>query len=206
MAAAKPGAWMLKGKVLIACNCDFGCPCNVNGLPTHGNCEGGWTWQVEQGAVGEVRLDGLSFGLYCDWPSAIHEGDGVAVSLIDERADPAQREAIAGLLEGEHGGPWAIFRPTFKELHGPRFVAFEIDPASELPRLKVGDAITVDYGYIKNPVTGETIHPRLSLPEGLVVKEAALVSTGTFKVADEAVEYDHSGRYGAFGHFQYFGP
>jgi hypothetical protein len=206
MAAAKPGAWMLKGKVLIACNCDFGCPCNVNGMPTHGECEGGWTWCIEQGAVGEVRLDGLNFGLYCDWPGAIHQGDGVAVSMIDERADPAQREALSALLEGGLGGPWAIFRATFKEVHGPRFVSFAVESAAELPRASVGGAVTLDYGYISNPVTGETIHPRLSLPEGLVVKEAALVATGTFKVEDEAVSYDHSGRYGAFGHFQYFGP
>ena len=44
------------------------------------------------------------------------------------------------------------------------------------------------------------------LPEGLVVKEAALVGTKQFKVKDDHVSYDHSGRYGSFGFFQYFGP
>jgi len=38
------------------------------------------------------------------------------------------------------------------------------------------------------------------------VKEAALVGTKQFTVSDEHVRYDHSGRYGAFGFFQYFGP
>jgi hypothetical protein len=28
---------------LDACNCDWGCPCQFNAKPTHGNCEGvGW--------------------------------------------------------------------------------------------------------------------------------------------------------------------
>ena len=26
--------WTLTGTVLIACNCDWGCPCNFNALPT----------------------------------------------------------------------------------------------------------------------------------------------------------------------------
>src|SRR6476646_4454560 len=32
----------LNGTVLIACNCDWGCPCNFNAPPTTGTCAGGW--------------------------------------------------------------------------------------------------------------------------------------------------------------------
>src|SRR5215831_7029672 len=39
--------WRLQGTVLVACNCDYGCPCNFNALPTQGKCEGHWTWHVE---------------------------------------------------------------------------------------------------------------------------------------------------------------
>jgi hypothetical protein len=42
MAQSTATKWKLKGTVLIACNCDYGCPCNFNALPTHGHCEGGW--------------------------------------------------------------------------------------------------------------------------------------------------------------------
>src|SRR5262245_31089803 len=38
--------WELTGTVLVACNCDWGCPCNFNARPTAGKCEGGWTWHV----------------------------------------------------------------------------------------------------------------------------------------------------------------
>ena len=28
--------WELKGTVVVACNCDYGCPCNFNAPPTNG--------------------------------------------------------------------------------------------------------------------------------------------------------------------------
>jgi hypothetical protein len=206
MAAVKPTSWMMKGKVIISCNCDYGCPCNVNGRPSLGKCEGGWTWHIEQGSYGDLRLAGLNIGLYCKWPAAIHEGNGVATYLIDEGADEPQRAALRALLEGNGGGPWGIFRKTFRELHGPRYVRYEVDAETSLPRVMAAEAVAVEMAYILNPVTGESIHPRIALPEGLVVKEAALVGTKQFTVSDEHVSYDHSGRYGAFGFFQYFGP
>lgn len=197
-------AWRMKGKVFIACNCEYGCPCNVNGLPTHGHCEGGWVWRVEAGTYGDVKLDGLSFGIFADWPKAIHEGDGVAVYLIDERADEAQRAALRTLAEGQAGGPWGVFRKTLRELHGPRYTAFDVQDG-ELPRVRAGGVELVTE-FIRNAVTKETSHPRLVLPEGLVVKEAALIASSRFVVSEDPVRYDHSGRYAAQGFFQYVGP
>jgi hypothetical protein len=206
MAETKTPAWNMKGVLVIACNCEYGCPCNVNGRPTTGKCEGGWTWQLEQGVYGDVKLDGLCLGLYANWPAAIHEGNGVATSLIDERANTAQREALQALVEGRSAGPWAIFRKTFKELHGPDYVTYEVDSESRLPRVRAGDALSIETEYIRNPVTKETVHPRLAMPEGLLVKDIALVASKHFELSADKVRYDHSGRYAAFGFFQYFGP
>src|SRR5688572_14448544 len=50
--------WRIEGNVLIACNCDFGCPCNFNARPSRGFCEGGWIWIIEKGRVDNVALDG----------------------------------------------------------------------------------------------------------------------------------------------------
>ena len=99
-----PDGWYLKGQVLVACNCDWGCPCNFNALPTTGKCEGGWIWHVEDGAFGGVRLDGLNFSVFVNWPAAIHEGNGEGVVMIDERANGAQREKIEMLVGGKVGG------------------------------------------------------------------------------------------------------
>ena len=206
MAETKPPVWMIKGTLIIACNCEYGCPCNVNGRPTTGKCEGGWTWQIEQGKYGDESLDGLCFGLYANWPAAIHEGNGVATYLLDEKAAGAQREALASLVRGTSGGPFAIFRKTFKELHGPHVVKYEVDTETRLPRVRGVDTLTIETEYIRNPVTKETTHPRLALPEGLLVKEVALVGSKRFTLNTGEVSYDHSGRYASFGFFQYFGP
>lgn len=203
---AQATAWRMKGQVLIACNCDYGCPCNVNALPTHGECEGGWTWQIEQGAYGDVKLDGLWAGLYADWPKAIHEGNGVAVYVLDERADEAQRSALGTLLEGQAGGPWAIFRKTFRELHGPQYARFSAGGAGQLPGVRVEGVMELATEFIRNPVTKETVHPRIAMPEGLIVKEAALLGSSRFVLTHDQVRYDHSGKYAASGYFQYVGP
>src|SRR6266446_2742042 len=31
--------WTIKGREFVNCNCSYGCPCQFNGLPTHGDCQ-----------------------------------------------------------------------------------------------------------------------------------------------------------------------
>ena len=31
--------WTIKAREFVNCNCAYGCPCQFNALPTHGNCE-----------------------------------------------------------------------------------------------------------------------------------------------------------------------
>ena len=203
--AATATKWKLEGTLLIACNCDFGCPCNFNALPSRGKCEGGWLWHVGRGGVGDVSLDGLSWSLYADWPGAIHEGGGRAISFYDERADKRQRETIASLVRGEHGGPWGIFINTY-ELVDIRPERFELALDGFSSAARVGDAMELRMTTIKNPVTGAEVHPGAVLPEGLVCKEASFGMSETFRVRSDAVSYDHSGQYTAFAPFDYSGP
>jgi hypothetical protein len=107
-------SWKLKGTVLVGCNCDYGCPCNFNAPPTHGDCEGGWVWHIEDGTYDDVDLAGMTLGLFADWPGAIHEGNGKAVAFYDESADEPQAQALEALLRGGEGGPWGIFINTYE--------------------------------------------------------------------------------------------
>ena len=52
--------WEIKGPEISSCSCDWGCPCQFNSLPTHGNCRAAMAFEIEQGHFGEVSLDGLS--------------------------------------------------------------------------------------------------------------------------------------------------
>jgi hypothetical protein len=196
--------WNLKGTAIVACNCDYGCPCNFNALPTTGKCEGGWTWHVDRGTYDDVVLDGLSFSVYVNWPGAIHEGDGEAVILVDERADDEQRAAIEELVSGEHGGPWGILAWTWPTVHGPIAVPYEVELDGVRSRVKAGTALELESAPIRNPVTGVESFPGVVLPQGLIFKRADCGASTTFRVAD-GVDYDHSGQYTAIGAFDYAG-
>jgi hypothetical protein len=193
--------WRVNGTIIIACNCDWGCPCNFNAPPTRGDCEGGWVWAIADGHVSDVSVSGLKVALFADWPSAIHEGGGRAICYVDERADDLQREALTELLHGRLGGPWGIFIKTY-ELTGPEPVAFDVDVNGYETRCRIGGVVDLELEKIRNPVTQVEVHPELVLPEGLVVKTGRLASSKVFQVRD-AVEYDHSGKYAAFGPFDY---
>jgi len=197
--------WELKGTVVVACNCDYGCPCNFNALPTQGKCEGTWTWHVDRGVFGDTPLNDLNFTVAVNWPGAIHEGNGEAVILLDERADEAQRDAIATLVSGDVGGPWAVLAWTWPTIHGPKPVPYDVQLDGVNSRVKAGDSFEVVSETIKNPVSGAEVHPGATLPEGIVFKQGDFGSSTTFRLSDE-VSFEHPGKYTAVGPFDYSGP
>jgi hypothetical protein len=198
-------AWSLKGQVVVACNCDYGCPCNFNARPTKGKCEGGWTWHVEQGHYDDVPLDSLNFSVYANWPGAIHEGGGEALILVDERADADQRGAISTLVGGDVGGPWGVLAWTWPRIHGPLAVPYDVDLAGLDTRVRAGDAVELALTPVKNPVTGVETRAGVRLPSGIIFKEGDLGASARFRVHD-GIAYDHSGQYTAIGPFEYEGP
>jgi hypothetical protein len=44
--------WEIKAKEFANCNCAYGCPCQFNALPTHGNCEAAVAMEIEKGHYG----------------------------------------------------------------------------------------------------------------------------------------------------------
>jgi hypothetical protein len=197
--------WTLRGTVVVACNCDYGCPCNFNALPTQGYCEGGWTWIVENGTYGDVGLDGLSFSVYVKWPGAIHEGDGHALILVDERADESQRQAIDTLIGGDVGGPWGVLGWTWPTVDGPHYVPYDVHVDGVHVSLKAGEHLELESGRIRNPVSGAEVNPGAVLPEGIIFKEGQLGSSQRFTV-ENGIRLDYEDRYTAVGPFDYSGP
>lgn len=188
--------------MIVACNCDWGCPCNFNARPTKGKCEGGWTWYVEDGTYGDVELDDLSFSVYANWPGAIHEGQGEALILLDERGNAEQRAAIQTLVSGKVGGPWEVLGWTWPTVHGPYTVAFDLAIDGVWTRARCGEYVEIESAAIRNPVTGAVSFPGVILPQGIVFKHGDLGMTTRFRVS-KGISYDHSGQYMAVGPFDY---
>ncbi len=198
-------SWKMKGTVLIACSCDYGCPCNFNALPTQGKCEGQWTWLIDKGDYGGVDLSGLPFTLAVKWPGAIHEGNGEGVLLVDERATEEQRRAIHTLVLGGEGGPWGVLGWTWPTLHGPEAVHYELELNGLETSVKAGETLELAMEPIRNPVSGAQVTPSALLPQGIVTKHAEFASSRVFRVGGP-LNLDHSGKYSAVGPFDYSGP
>lgn len=173
--------WTIKGRELVHCNCDYGCPCQFNARPTHGNCLAVLGVAVEEGHHGETRLDGLNIAAVVAWPGAIHEGKGHIVPIVDERATPQQREALLRIMSGEDTDPGAtlfqVFSTTYEKVYEPVFakIDFEVDVNGRKARIKVPGLIDGRGEPIVNPVTGAEHRARIDLPHGF---EYAIAEVG----------------------------
>lgn len=186
--------WRIKGREFVNCNCSYGCPCQFNAPPTHGNCQAVAAYIIDEGHHGEVRLDGLRAALFARWPRAIHEGDGEVQAIIDARADDAQRAALTRIVHGEDTEPgatmWQVFSSTYAEVHDPlvRPIDFEVDVAQRTARLVIPGVVESAGTPILNPVSGAPHRARIDLPHGFEYAIAEIGSgtsraTGAFAIA-----------------------
>ena len=177
--------WSIKGPHFVNCNCDYGCPCQFNALPTYRTCLAVVAWQIDEGHFGDVSLDGLRAVNTYAWPGAVHEGDGSMQSIIDERADQRQRAALSAILQGEGAEPGTIMLQIYRSMcptvHAPLFAPIEltVDIAGRRARLKVPDLLDTTVEPIKNPVTGAEHRARIDLPMGKEFNFAEVASDTT---------------------------
>lgn len=164
--------WTLVGREFVHCNCAYGCPCQFNALPTHGNCCAVVGLQIDKGHHGDTKLDGLKCSIIVAWPGAIHEGRGEVLPIVDERASAGQREALLRIMSGLDTEPGAtffqVFSTTFEKFHDPVFakIEFHVDVDGRTARLVVPGWIDAHGEPILNPVTGEQHRARINLPNG----------------------------------------
>lgn len=164
--------WSIEGREFTSCNCAYGCPCQFNALPTHGDCQATVAIQIDKGHHGDTKLDGLRVAGVFRWPGAIHEGRGEALAIVDERANEAQRDALLRILTGQDTEPGAtifqVFSTTFEKMYDPIFapIEFEADVNKRSAKLRVAGVVESRGEPIRNPVTGEEHRARINLDKG----------------------------------------
>ncbi len=176
--------WLIKGPKIASCNCDYGCPCEFNGRPTKGPCEGLEAHRIDQGHFGSVRLDGLVIAARYRWPGPVHEGGGLAQGIIDARASAAQRDALLTILGGKEQAPttvYNIYGSTIARELEPLFapITFACDLEARTGELQVPGVMALAIEPIRNPVTGRPHRALIRLPEGFEFREAEMAS-GSF--------------------------
>jgi hypothetical protein len=174
--------WSIKGPEIATCNCNWGCPCQFNALPSNGNCRATLAIRIDEGHFGDVRLDGLKIASVLAWPGAVHQGHGEAQFIIDERATPAQRDALLKIMRGEETEPFATFFAVYsamvEKFHEPLSspIEFEIDVEERTSRFSVPGIVTTTTEPIRNPVTGNPHRAKVVLPHGFEYSEAEFAS------------------------------
>ena len=174
--------WRLEGEWIKNCNCAYGCPCDFNAKPTNGECKGLLGMRIKTGSFENIRLDGLSFFVMVHFPGALHEGNGQAQPIIDERATAQQREALFAIMSGQNsaeGTLFHIFSLIVTKMHEPIFapVSFEFDKAARKARIDIPGVLQTDVEPIKNPVTGAPHRIQVVMPEGFEHIEGEIASS-----------------------------
>lgn len=164
--------WSFRALEFTNCNCNYGCPCQFNALPTLGHCRATVSFAIQTGRHGDTKLDGLKVVTEYKWPGPIHLGHGEAAFIIDRRADAAQRDALTRILSGRDTDPgtnlFAVFATTLDTMHDPVFaeIDFEVDIEKRHARVYVPGYVEARGEPILNPVTGREHRVRIDNPNG----------------------------------------
>lgn len=192
--------WNIQGPMITSCNCEFGCPCQFNALPSHGYCHASVGMKITRGHFGATKLDGMAWAAIFKWPKAIHEGNGEALAVIDQAGTPEQREALLKIITGQETTPGAtifnVFAGTLTKFHEPRFAKIEFD--ADYKKVKgsfhVSGITDVKLEPIRNPMTGLEHRARVTLPTGFEYHEAEYGSSTT--KTGEPMPLEWTGRHG----------
>ena len=144
-------AWHVRGTYFESCNCEAICPCRrIDGVPggrsTHGECQGILSWLIEEGAAGDLALDGLRVALAVRYHDDEEGSPWSFVMYVDARATAEQRDALVAIYTGALGGdalahfPWAWKASVRLAV---RHVEIEVSHEPRRQWLRIRDHVTV---------------------------------------------------------------
>jgi hypothetical protein len=159
--------------------------------------------RITRGQFEDTNLDGLTFIVTVQWPGPLHEGNGQAQPIIDERATPEQRDALFNIMSGKHsaeGTLFHIFSLIITKMHEPIFapVEFQFDKENRTARLAFSGVLETEVEPIKNPVTGAAHRIRVVMPEGFEHLEGEVASADIRSTG--AIRFETKGTHSTLAH------
>ena len=143
--------WRVRGSYFEACNCDAICPCrSVHGQPggpsTFGVCYGAVSWHIQQGHAGSLDLSDLRVALSLRYRDDVHPTTLWEVVLyVDDRADAAQRDALADIFLGRAGGTVANqYGPAIGDVHAVRSARITLEHVAPRKRIDVAGHLMIE--------------------------------------------------------------
>lgn len=196
--------WHLRGTYFESCNCDAACPCIFLSRPTEGECRALVGWHIEDGADGEVRLDGLNAALAVYCPGHMMEAKWQVAAYLDERADERQKQALLRIFGGHAGGVPGVLAGFIGEMKGVRSVPIDFRAEGKQRSLTIPGIATAEIEAISGQNDEEVSvsgHP-LAVAPGF---PAVVARSRQFEVTDHGWTWSLTGRNGFFSPFAYEG-
>src|SRR6185437_6713461 len=120
--------------------------------------------------------------------------------LIENTANPEQREAVEQILKGKLGGPpWIIFAATIDRWLDTAVKPLQWELNGARSRLNFVDELRMTMEPMRNAVNGKETPAMIVLPEGLVCKELNMTSSETFSVFTPGLKYAWAGKMAWYG-------
>jgi len=110
--------WSIKASYIEACSCRMFCPCYFATKPDKHFCEFNMGIQIQQGNLGETKLDGMKLWLTGDLGEDF--GDGQTewlVASFEPSATPEQIEATGKILSIIYPAKWNEFKIEKKKIY-----------------------------------------------------------------------------------------
>ena len=202
-------AWSIEGDFTEACSCAYLCPCitsNAAAPATEGFCTFAMTYRIEAGRFGTVDLGGVTFTLIGRSQAVMAEGGWIVGLVVDERASEAQAHAVAQIIGGHAGGPFAALAPLIAEFRGVERHPIRFELAGNRRVVTIPGVLEQDVSGVPSAVTGgeclavdNVFHP--------ASKRLALATAATNVVSAFGLRWDDqgSGRNGHFARFAWSG-
>ena len=157
---------------------------------------------IEEGHFNEIRLDGLKWAMLVWWPGEIADGNGKQQAIIDESADPEQREALRKILHGESTAPGSthffVYNSTMSKvletLYRP--IELSIDVDARRAQLKIDGIVESEGKPIISAFDGSETRSRIHLPNGFEYTYAEMANAST--KAQGEIELNLTDSYGQF--------
>ena len=184
--------WHYTADYLEFCNCAYGCPCNFNGFPTHGNCRGAGAYSIREGSCGDVDLAGVKVVSAFSWPKAIHDGGGTLAAFFDPSTSEEQMQAMGAIFMGEYGGlPHEILSTTVETVLGPFVEPIELVIDGTKSSIRVGEKVSAQMTPHVSPVDPsqeQDVH--VVVPDGFIFRDGNAARNVGHQVNVEGMEFE----------------
>jgi hypothetical protein len=198
--------WTMLGEYMESCNCDYLCPCiytNPQGPVTYDHCTAALVFRIDAGKYGNTQLDALKFALVIRSGKVMADGNWVFASVVDERADDAQRQALTAIVSGEAGGPPGFIRDHLvSDFRGIAYKPIEFTLDGLRRSTVIPDVVSFEIeGVLSRNRTGEPLYiDNTAHPAG---RRLALARAKAFRMHGFGLDVDFAGK-GNNGHYARF--